>query len=285
MGLLTKITNTEPEAKPCFSTFCKKYGFVHAGVFAIVDGMYVLVNAFALDADTIIKSVSSPDFWKGTLSSSSAWHTYSLQQETLLGFYQFFGNAFKAHMNAAHYFSFTSNSQNYILGIFQLDTDFRTISLPAPGAAFISELEPFCSPRFCGLGNEALYKEQLAKATSHCPASLFTISFEKLVLTIIDKSTITTMNLRKQVEQTILSEISGLLSEAFQLENACIYTQGYEYHAVIFSKQLLNDSFIRLQITQTCASVIGSLNEELILVQFVEQTDSQAKIKSFLSLE
>ncbi len=129
MGLLRKIEESV-NRKPYFSTFCKKYGFNHAGIYILQNNNFVLSKCFGLDAETIFKSVSTKDFWEGTLNykiDNDFWISFSRKEDNLEPFFQFFSKDTVDSLNSIYYFIFKTSS---VTGIFFTINDEEEYILP-----------------------------------------------------------------------------------------------------------------------------------------------------------
>lgn len=89
-GLLVKATNDNSKNIFSFQEWAKTKGFEHCALFSNVHGMMVITNAYNVDCSTIEKSVSSLDFWKGTLDNKSDVFTYKKTDQAFYNFLQFF---------------------------------------------------------------------------------------------------------------------------------------------------------------------------------------------------
>lgn len=113
MGLLSHITNSEtckhqvlPQQKSgsgllaraqqslekeyfSIQNWAKENNFAHCGFFSSVNGIMAITNAYGLDSQTIINSISSKDFWQGTFSNNSVLN-YSKHDKEIYNFLQFF---------------------------------------------------------------------------------------------------------------------------------------------------------------------------------------------------
>ena len=283
MGLLTKITNATNHEKPCFSTFCKKYGFVHAGVFGIVDGMYVLTKASGLDSETILSSISSQDFWKGIITSNTTWNTFSYQQENLSDFYQFFSTFFKSQIQSLHIMFFPYNKQSFIFLVAQLDSEKKQ-TLPEITPSFIYELSQLCvSQDNCADLEEN--EQKIADGLSFAPATLLSISFAEMIHRIKKDQTISTLNLCEQTIKTFFSEIASLMQMSFGETNIVVEMKNYEFHGVLFTTQQVDNQLFSYQLSQTMQPVYCNATPDTISVVTSDTTHSADVLRKFLSAE
>ena len=283
MGLLTKITNTTNNEKPCFSTFCKKYGFVHAGVFGIVDGMYVLTKASGLDAETILSSISSQDFWKGIITSNTTWNTFSYQQDNLSDFYQFFSTFFKSQIQSLHIMQFSSNKQSFIFIVAQLESEEKQV-LPDITPSFIYELSQICVSQDTCADFEK-NEQKISDGLSYAPATLLSISFSEMIHRIKKEQTISTLNLCEQTITTFFSEITNLMQKSFGESNIIAEMNNYEFHGVLFTNSKIDDLLLSHQFSQTMQPVYCNASPDAISVVTSDTTHSADVIRKFLSAE
>lgn len=139
MGLLNKIEEVRSK-DPCFSTFCKKYGFLHAGIFTLKDNIFILTKAFGLDEETVFKSVSSKDFWEGSLKyniDNNFWVSFSRREDNLEPFYQFFSRRIIDELNSIYFFVFKTASSINIFFLLNLENDYY---LPEISESFSTDL-------------------------------------------------------------------------------------------------------------------------------------------------
>lgn len=139
MGLLKKIEDSVKE-KPYFSTFCKKYGFNHAGIYILRNNNFILTKSCGLDAETIFKSVSTKDFWEGTLNlkiDNDFWISFSRREDNLEPFFQFFSKKTVDSLNSIYYYIFKTTNET---GIFFIINDEEEYILPELDDGFTKEL-------------------------------------------------------------------------------------------------------------------------------------------------
>lgn len=91
----TVETNTEVSAERLsFFDFTVKHSLTNTGIFA-KDGVFYSFNASkGFDSDTILQSLSTSDFWEGTIKENS-WSVFSREDNNLNTMLQFFSNELK----------------------------------------------------------------------------------------------------------------------------------------------------------------------------------------------
>lgn len=286
MGLLTRITNTSYEIKPCFSAFCRKYGFVHAGVFKIVDGMYILTNAYGIDTETIYSSVSTPDFWKGVIATEQRWYTFSIEQNTLGSFYQLFSEHFKSQLQTLHYLSFTYEKELYLFSAIELETDGRPCIQPEISDSFISEVASFCTSDNSSTETPSELDSKINDSLAYAPAFLLYVSFDSAIHEATNAISLVTFNLRAQAEKTILLEIESVLRTSFGGRNIVYQIQSTnDFRIAFFTKQIIDEQMMQLQITQSSMSIFNTNSYPSISFHQSNATQSSEQIKNFLLAE
>ena len=126
MGLLKRIEESINQ-KPYFSTFCSKYGFNHAGIYILQNNNFILSKSFGLDAETIFKSVSTKDFWEGTLNykiDNDFWISFSRKEDNLEPFFQFFSKELVDSLNSIFYYIFKTSSKTCIFFIVNEEEEY-----------------------------------------------------------------------------------------------------------------------------------------------------------------
>lgn len=97
MGLLSKtlsvadsIKNKDDSTaeKLSFEDFFQKYDLCCCAIFSPFENNYVITHSVGFDAVSLISSISTKDFWNGTVKSNN-WETFSSNEE-LLPFFQLF---------------------------------------------------------------------------------------------------------------------------------------------------------------------------------------------------
>lgn len=89
MGLLSKTLSLADSNKIPFKQFTKKYNISLCAVFSKFDNDFVITDSTGFDGISIISSISSSDFWNGTIKNKNEWQHYNSNEE-MLPFFQLF---------------------------------------------------------------------------------------------------------------------------------------------------------------------------------------------------
>lgn len=93
MGLFERAAKTPPENPPLseFQQWAEFQGFAHCGVFCASQKIMLLKHAHGIDCETILKSISTNDFWTGS-AAGEKWILLERSDERFAGFLQFLGS-------------------------------------------------------------------------------------------------------------------------------------------------------------------------------------------------
>lgn len=86
------------ETRFSFFEFTKKHSLKKAAVFAKNGVFYSFCASQGFDGDTILQSLSTVDFWEGTIKEDN-WNYFSREENNLNSMLQFFSNSLKNKIN------------------------------------------------------------------------------------------------------------------------------------------------------------------------------------------
>jgi len=133
MGLLSRIsagfdTPAEKESPQILSglsffDFTKKYSLPHSAVFTECNSFFVFSAASNLDGDTILQSISTSDFWEGTVENNK-WTFFSKEESNLNIILQFFSDNLKSKINFVNIYR---NNDKILLAAYESKPDYGDI--------------------------------------------------------------------------------------------------------------------------------------------------------------
>lgn len=112
MGLLSRISagiDLPAEESPLsqaglsFFEFVTKHNLSHCAVFQRVNTFYVFSHSFGFDGETILQSISTSDFWEGTVKENK-WNFFSRDENNLNTVLQFFSINLKTNISYVNIF-------------------------------------------------------------------------------------------------------------------------------------------------------------------------------------
>jgi hypothetical protein len=291
MGLLSRISSEEHHEKKAgstgllarseyvaevprfssFSDFSSSYGLSHCAVLTIVNGSFVITACTGLDASTIGLSVSSPDFWNGTLKSSG-FSTFLSSDGTIAPFYQLFSPEMKEKILGIHILRISSDKIFFYADIGQTQNFSATASLVKAVL-----LEDFSEKE-----NSENHSDILPLSPSY-NADLFLLSAKIAISSIIRDTGITDTIIADSVFSTIYDELFNLLSSHIGMPDRCITSVNGEIKLVILTHGLSDDSVLQFHISRLFAPVLGNVLAESVILLKAASSSDPSKIKSFIT--
>lgn len=259
-----------------FRSYCKKYHFNHAGLFGVQDGYFLLTKAFGLDAETIVLSQSSTDFWEGTLPQMGKWFTFNEGEEGINQFYQFFSDATKGKIQQLNFVKFsTEDDEQYV---------FFAAQFKGEGKINTEMVELF------RLSTEVLKVRPAIKfdpakiqnGLNFQEAALFQIKLGKAINNYLNTKDFNSDIIQDDMYATIYNELFDSFHAAFSGRNIASSWMTENVNAVIFTAVDLQPELIYKQLTTITSGIIGSQYFTADAVSFEGKTKDTDKIMNFL---
>lgn len=111
MGLLRKA-NLLLNKRLAFCDFIKKNRIIKCAILKNHSQFYFISESFGFDGISILNSFSTYDFWSGTIPKKNVIYNFSIQNENLNQFYQFFSEQQKEELSTL---SIVKSQNNFIL--------------------------------------------------------------------------------------------------------------------------------------------------------------------------
>lgn len=291
MGLLSRISSEEHHEKKAgttgllarseqvaeiprfssFSDFSSSYGLSHCAVLTVVNGSFVITACTGLDASTISLSVSSPDFWNGTINSSD-FCTFLSSDGTIAPFYQLFSPEMKEKILGIHILRISPDKIFFYADIGQNQLFSAT-------ASFIKNILFENFPENKDSDNHA----DIPSLSPSYNADFFLLSAKIAISSIIRDTGITDTIIADSLFNTIYDELFNLLSSHIGMPDKCIASVNGEIKLVMVTHGSSDDSVLQFHIAHLFAPVLGNvLSESVILLKAASSSDP-SKIKSFIT--
>jgi len=281
-GLLAKAAAVLKEPAS-FQQWAEIHAIRHAGLFTKLGRRYVLTQAYGLDAKTVAGSVSTPDFWSGTLSLESGWITCSVGEKKTADFYQLVSPEIREQILSLSFLRINEEEEedSPILMVVCINT---SDILPDADSQFKRNLTESAG-RF--------NRQKKTEAASFITASQFGLQIAQAKLLLVSvkfaiESAIGTTEktgdnfIREQISKTVFDEVVYCLKEAFQFPNECCEGTNQEIKIVLFSKSLLSDQLVWTHIIRTLEPILGSDAVESVQLLPAGYCDRIKGIQDFL---
>jgi hypothetical protein len=273
MGLLSHISSEESKktgllarttqlvSKPVFSSFSdfgRKYHIPHCALLSVENGSFVMTHCYGIDARTVAASVSSRNFWDGTIGSSNTFCSYKKQDTKFTAFYQFFSGFFRESLQGLHILRISNDC------IF-LAADIEQYAEPTvPAYELKNILLNFL------LSYDTAKKESLPDMRtgfSNCDAFLLLLSVKIAINNAIRNADISDTTLYDSIFKTIYTELFSLLEKHLSLPDFCMQSENGEIKIIIFSKKHFDDALLQYHIMRCFTPVLGSSADSVILLK------------------
>lgn len=236
-GLLAKALQSSGKNIDSFQEWSRSKGFDHCGLFTSVHGMMVITHAYGIDSQTIASSVSSKDFWLGTLRIKGNAVNYTKADQEFYNFLQFFSFDIRNSVTHISFIKTGSDEDFELLLIYNLDSD-NAIN------AEISDTET--------LVKNNLYKERdfskLANSISDYAKTfnyhLMTLNLKDVIMSSIKSIQLPEANLKKAVADCVYEQAFDLLNRAFPAPNGISYKDKFDIKICFVETENVDENLI-----------------------------------------
>lgn len=209
-GLLAKAIQANNKSFFSFQEWCEDNNLHHAGIFCPVHGMMLLTHAYGIDSQTIEKSVSSKDFWNGTLKDNEV-HSFTKNDNNFYDFLQFFSFDLRSKVSTINLLKFDEDNST---GYFSVLINF-TITEETPIAInknILSKIKLVNKYESFDFTKE---KETIDSNINENNYTLYTMNLKSSVATSINSKNLPEENIKKAVFYCIYEQIFFLIKKAF----------------------------------------------------------------------
>jgi hypothetical protein len=258
-GLLAK--SSKIFAEPVFESFfelCRKYSFSHSALLTLVNDTFVMTQCVGIDSSTVAASVSSRDFWNGTISHSEDFINYKKTDTKFSVFYQLFSSFFKDNIAGLHFLKITDKC------IF-VDIDFNSFK-----DILISACE-LKKTILLYLSSQKKEEQIVLPGINYdflqSTAFLMLLSVKIAVNSAIRDANISDKILQNTIFSTMYTEIFFTLKKHFKKPNFCIQSTNGEIKLILFTKSKIDDALLQHHIAYSLNPILSSHSGSIILLK------------------
>ena len=237
-GLLARAQKSVNSSYSTFQQWAKSNGFEHCGVFTLVHGMYVISHAYGIDSQTVANSVSSKDFWSGTLNGDDDVYNYSKDDQSFYDFLQFFSFDIKNEICHISFVRFNHADEKAILMVFNMDSSKKiNISLSDTNTLNLSNRAK----------NLSLSKND-KDVPKKSELQMFTLSLAESVETSIKSVQLPERSIYNCVSECIYDEITDLLFDAFPSPDIVCFSEPASIKIILADKSNIDEQLLQSHI-------------------------------------
>lgn len=241
MGLLSKAQNTSQEntgiESNTFSALCISNNYFHAGLFTCTENVFILTKAYGIDFKSVMLSLSTKSFWTGSIPLENKWFTFSLHNNNLNDFYQFFNKDIRQSIKAIHFYR-TTNIENKSIVFFCAEYENENIN-PLLDENIKDKLQLF--ERFKNNETENLKKISLMNNKNKY---LYKTNLKDATQKLIETAKFPVQNLVPVIFSTIEEELTEILHK-FSDQNIFIKNEDFIYSIIVFTEEKYNEEFLK----------------------------------------
>lgn len=275
MGLLSKTLSLANESsnnitkanKISFSRFTEKYNISFCAVFSKINNNYVITDSLGFDGISIISSISSVDFWNGTLKDKNSWLSLTTSSE-MVPFYQLFSFNQKDKINSIYIHGFEDK-------IFMVCSSDKSSFIPNDVIAkdlinLSFDKEPETETISFDLSkNESVFK--------------YEIDFKNAIDFHIQK------NLRKLEYKTIISdvihkEINLFMKRSFTVPSLVHNKNHGTFNLAIISENEIPENLLKTHLIKELENILDE-ESKLVSINNLGKSNSYKDVMDFLQAE
>ncbi len=229
------VSAASDSEKLSFFDFIHKNSLSHCCIFKKINSIFVSSFSWGFDGDTILQSISTSDFWEGTIKPEQ-WNTFSREENSLNTMLQFFSEKLKSNFN----FVYVYEINDYILLIAEESVFLREPELDKISADFLNiDLEKLPE-----------YKDLLSDNETPCSVKC-TFSIENALNEIMEQLS---PSMKTNMSCSFISETCNLMRKLFT-KGSYEYLGNYKFSVSLNSESRVSDDVLKLFL-KTSLSVI-----------------------------
>ena len=253
---------TEKTSYVSFSDLCGTFGIRHGAVFQITDGSFAVSACTGFDAVSASLSVSSSDFWDGTIGKDSSVKNFSKPAGNLSAFYQLFSPRIREKLSCLHFLRFASDA------IF-MKADFIGENPVPPAEAIKNPLEEFIkngNSGDTGKNTAPLFSVDFSLLQKK-NAALFLLStkiaINRILVSAVPKST----PIKDRIFSAIYADATDILERSFAAPNICSRGKNGELHIVLFCHADFDEAVLQFHVIRVLTPLLDEAAESLMLIK------------------
>lgn len=274
-GLLAKAENAKKNDIHSFQEWASRNGFEHCGVFSQIHGMMVLTNAYGINSHTIANSVSSKDFWNGTLNTEQRIYNYKKTDQEFYNFVQFFPFEIRSSISGISFIKAGENKNFSIVMIFSINsekeiniTDEMIKSLNLNSVVKNSDFSKF--------------EDDIIENTKQSAFLLYSLDIDEAINNSIKSIQLPEETIRNAVTDCIFKQSFDLVAKAFPKPNFVSQNNNGKIRLAVLDNGSFDDLLLQSHINLMLNDLLCDSEIKPTLINCGTSNDSE-KIISFLN--
>lgn len=270
------MARAESASIQTFQQWAKQNGFEHCGVFRSHNGLMLLECANEIDAQSVFSSISTQDFWNGSVHSDT-WVTLDRESPNFSAFTQFLGTEAKSKVKAFRIFKFNDGGEPIVF--FQYS--YQPAGFLNTKETFKQELLEVLRRHKQSLMSEPKY-EMVEKISEQGSVRLFLISTKRAFEEAIQKIEVCESTLLKILINTIFEELFYKTKKLFQTPAMIYSIDPDEIKVAALVNSDIEDEILKEQLSLEYASLIGTEAAKKIIILTAGYSTDNEEIHAYL---
>lgn len=272
-GLMAKA---EAVSISSFQQWAKQNGFERCGVFRSKNGLMLLELANGVDAQSVFSSISTKDFWNGSVPSDT-WVTLDRESPTFSAFTQFLGTEAKAKVKAFRILKFLDGEE--LVVFFQYS--YKPAGFLKAKDNFKQDLLEALRCHKQSLISEPKY-EMVEKLSAKGNVRLFLISTKRALEETMKKIEVSETTLLKVLTNTIFEELFYKTKKLFQSPALVYSIDPDEIKVAAIVNSSVEDEILKEQLSLEYTDLIGTEAAKKIIILTAGYSNDNEEIHDYL---
>lgn len=272
-GLLKKA---QEASRLTFQQWAEDKGIEHCGVFCEQGGLMMLKLAYGIDALSVFSSISTKDFWTGSIRSNS-WVTLDRESPNFTAFTQFLSPEARGSVKS---FRILKVSDKESLNIFFAYSD-KPAGLLRASAEFSAELLSVLESHAASLFEQPTY-ESIKGLTQNNKARLCLISTKRALDETTKNIEVSELTIQKILINTVFEEIFFKTKKLFANPGAIYSEDSGEIKAAATINSDIEDEILKDQLFLEYKDLIGVEAAKKIIILTAGYSDIDEEIIDYL---
>lgn len=264
VGLLKKSLTVSKDDGLDFFEFIDKYNFNFFALLKEEDGIYCIDHCAGFDGISICHSVSTKDFWDGILNQKNKLFEFSLKDNSLQPFYQFFSGALKDKLS--NIYAFMKDDESIVL--------FACDNMTADKAVLVQDLTSLTEHQYT--------KHHALPDLSQNNLYLYEIDFSEAIDSFILANA--KPDAKDRLKAAIANQIYYNLLHNFPLPSRIVQNENAGFKAACCFTQDLPFELISNHIRFDNSYILQE-HANLMTMNYCGKAETQDKLKDFLQAE
>lgn len=278
VGLLARASQISSKTLN-FCEWATKNSIKRAAVFSPLNNFYYISDSINIDARTTSLSVSTADFWSGSVDFTKRnFQSFSKKEGTLGRFYQFFREDLRHDVEELLFLPYDyKGNTNILMIVLKQGETFVPPSVTDHLIKELSFIDP-CLPD----QTEDYYNNVLSEIDESYQANLFILSYKLSIEQLFEGIDISQPDIKEHIVNSMTKNLFDQLSKLFALPNCIAIDSSNEFKIVFLTKEEVDDKLLLAHIKTCLADYLGEKSASSLVLLIAGVTKNTKGAVTFL---